>query len=58
MQVDFFTIARRRRKVALESLDRRQMELPGMTEPVLWKDSAYQTTEPELDLGPARPQVV
>jgi len=58
MQVDYFTIARRGRLNALKALDRRQLELPGMTEPMLWKDDAYMSAEPEFDLGAASPQSI
>ena len=58
MQVDYFTIARRGRLNALKALDRRQLELPGMSEPTLWKDDVYASNESELDLGVARVQAV
>ncbi|MEL7259357.1 MAG: hypothetical protein AAFN80_16225 [Pseudomonadota bacterium] len=58
MQVDYFTIARRGRLTALKALDRRQPELPGMSEPTLWKDDAFASNEPDFDLGTARVQAV
>ncbi len=58
MQVDYFTIARRGRLNALKALDRRQLELPGMSEPTLWKDATYEVSDPEFDLGTARAQAV
>lgn len=44
MSIDFLRLARQRRIVALQSLLRRQMELPGLTSPLVlrtgWRTAA------------------
>lgn len=49
MNVDYFSIARAGRLIALDSLDRRQPELPGFFTPAASLDAANAGLAAQLD---------
>ena len=49
MNVDYFSIARAGRLIALDSLDRRQPELPGFLTPAASLDAANAGLAAQLD---------
>jgi hypothetical protein len=49
MNVDYFSVARAGRLIALDSLDRRQLELPGFLPPAASFDAANVGLAAQLD---------